>query len=217
MRIQALIRKLRAFLEKELKRAEKTKDQEKICHWLEQLDWIRNRIEEIRTRVKTPLEKDLQIRIPDDLLITALSQPSVRNLFLEIAVYVRGKTDLPVAASVLQELAYLPDRGNVLAWVGDAAINLAVLEEIWSAVDVGVLTERRREYVQNSNLARVCDRWGLYSLRIHFDPPTDPAVLTKETVVRVKGTLTEAIYGILFFRGGLNAVVKAMYLLRPPL
>jgi ribonuclease-3 len=68
---------------------------------------------------------------------------------------------------------------KTLAWIGDAAINLAVIFEIWEPLiaKVGILTNERKKLVENSNLARLCDKWNVYDYRIHFDPQIDPKLV----------------------------------------
>ncbi|KAF5037234.1 hypothetical protein DSECCO2_566780 [anaerobic digester metagenome] len=104
---------------------------------------------------------------------------------------------------------------GALAWIGDAALKIGLLPAIWDPdiAKAGVLTGNRKAYDRNSNLARLCDRWGLYEHRIHFDPDTPRST---RKVDHVKGTLVESVFGILFLREGLKGVASATELLRPP-
>jgi ribonuclease-3 len=60
-------------------------------------------------------------------------------------------------------------------------------------------------------MARVCDNWGLYKHRIHFDPPTE----TKAEIEHNKGTLLEAIYGIIYVEQGFEKVKELIAKLVP--
>lgn len=197
----------------------RSSEREKLTRWVEKLQELRKKIAAIRQFVYPLVVGDLGNPVlSEEILLLALFQPSTRNLFLEIEIHYQGGGTCALMPEELKELATLPEDAKTLAWVGDAALNLAVLSQIWvpSVSRVGELTEKRKEYVQNSNLARLCDRWGLYEHRLHFDPPSDPAILTRETVDHIKGTLVESVFGILFLAGGLTAVADTIPLLRPP-
>ncbi|MCK5390388.1 MAG: hypothetical protein KAJ36_07850, partial [Candidatus Thorarchaeota archaeon] len=56
----------------------------------------------------------------------------------------------------------------------------------------------------NEHMANLCDRWGLYKHRIHFDPETP----SKGEILHDKGTLVEAIYGIVQMEHGFKQVLK---------
>jgi ribonuclease-3 len=51
-------------------------------------------------------------------------------------------------------------------------------------------------------MAELCDNWGLYELRIHFDPHA----VSKSEMEHDKGTLLEAIYGIVYIEHGLEKI-----------
>jgi len=94
----------------------------------------------------------------------------------------------------------------MLALLGDAAIDMAILHHIWKprASDVGYLTERRSGLVSNEHLSKKCDEWRLYENRIHFDPPTP----TKSEMEHIKGTLVEAFYGVIYIEMGFRKVLE---------
>lgn len=196
----------------------RSSERDKLAHWVDKLEQLLEKIHAIHVEVTPLLERDIKKSIVSgEILELAMFQPSTKNLFSEIELYVeRGETCI-LTPYELRELAFLSEGAKTLAWVGDAALNLAVLTQLWmpSVMSVGELTERRKEYVQNANLARLCDRWKLYEHRLHFDPPSDPTIVTRETVDHIKGTLVEAIFGILFLAEGLTGVAEVISLLRP--
>ena len=131
---------------------------------------------------------------------SSLLQLSMKILFSEIHTNFRdGRCALSPTA--LAEMARLPEAAETLAWIGDAALKIGVLPQIWSPrlADAGLLSERRKAYESNVNMARLCDRWGLYEHRVHFDPPVE-----KGDCDHVKGTLVEAVLGIVFLQCGLK-------------
>jgi hypothetical protein len=186
----------------------------KLAHWETGIESILRAIGGIKTVVRPVVESDLGYRIRrEEMFILAFFQPSTRNIFSEIALHFRSHGGCPLSEDDLTTLATLTDAAATLAWIGDAALKIGVLPEIWSpaVADAGVLTDLRRRYDSNENQAILCDRWGLYEHRIHLDPPVPPG-----NAVHVKGTLVESVYGIVFLQGGLRAVADAARLLRPP-
>ena len=158
------------------------------------------------------LERDLKCELPDaELLHIAMFQPSTRNLFMELHTYYMQKNEYPIEEADFNNLVSLSDMGRVLAMIGDSAIELAVIHHLWRerTSDAGEITQQRAEIISNENMARVCDRWNLYSLRIHFDPVTT----TKSEMDHIKGTLLEAIYGIVYINEGFDKIIEIVKLL----
>ncbi len=191
---------------------ENTRAIDKTNKWINDLVKIRNGINNVNSFLLPLLEKKFGTIPEPDILLAALFQPSVRNIFSELKTYYEDIENPPVLEDHLSDLEELGEVGKTLALVGDAALALAVLPYVWESeiAKVGNLSEKRSEYVSNKHLASICDRWGLYDARIHFDPKTP----TKKEMNHVKGTLVESIFGILYLYGGLDAVHKAIPLLR---
>ena len=61
----------------------------------------------------------------------------------------------------------------------------------------------RANIVSNDNMAQLCDKWKLYDMRVHFDPP-----VSRSEMNHVKGTLVEGIYGMMYILGGLDRVAN---------
>jgi hypothetical protein len=188
-------------------------DARKMDAWIEKVDEILQTIEGIRETVRPRVEKDLGFSPgSEEHLILTMFQPSTRNLFAEIEVHFRRHAGCALSSDELLQMAAIPQAAETLAWIGDAALKIGVLPEIWTPriAEAGVLTERRKSYESNANQALLCDRWQLYEHRIHFDPEGPRA-----DVIHVKGTLVESILGMIFLEGGLRAVAGAARLLRP--
>jgi len=188
-------------------------DTRKMDAWIEKVDEILQIIEGIRATVRPRVEADLGFSPgTEEQLILSMFQPSTRNLFAEIEVHFRDHAGCALSSEELLQMAALPQAAETLAWIGDAALKIGVLPEIWTpqVAEAGVLTERRKAYESNANQAILCDRWQLYDHRIHFDPEGPRADET-----HVKGTLVESILGMIFLDGGLRAVARAARLLRP--
>ena len=177
----------------------------KTKKWGQQLSDVIESLVEIRTNLKPQLEKALGVSIKNkELLQVAMFQPSTKNLFNEIQVQLSMDKRSPLEKEDYEVLVSLSEIAQSLALVGDAAISIAVLHHIWQpkATDVGTLTQRRADIVSNEHLAKVCDSWGLYEQRIHFDPASP----SKSEMNHDKGTLVEAICGIVYIEHGFNKV-----------
>jgi ribonuclease-3 len=171
----------------------------KMKRWITQLTSILSLIDQVKDSLRPKLEKVLEVSLhKNELLLVAMFQPSTKNLFLEMM------DEFPSKQEELEHLVALSEMAEALALVGDAAISLAALHHVWQlkAVDVGVLTQRRSDIVNNEHMAELCDNWGLYELRIHFDPHA----VSKSEMEHDKGTLLEAIYGIVYIEHGLEKI-----------
>ncbi|TFH00978.1 MAG: hypothetical protein E4H14_19120, partial [Candidatus Thorarchaeota archaeon] len=167
----------------------------KVQRWQEQLDEINDKIRYIQKTLTPKLEKELDLKIKNkEILLAAMFQPSTKNLFLELEIQSQGK-DNPFDDGGFEALISLSESAKRFALLGDAAISLAAIYHLWKTVreNVGHLTKDKSSIVSNEHLANLCDRWGLYEHRIHFDPETP----SRGEIIHDKGTLVEAVYGII--------------------
>jgi ribonuclease-3 len=177
----------------------------KTKKWSQQLSEVIDSLVKIQTELKPRLEKALGVSIKNkELLQVAMFQPSTKNLFSELQVQLTMDKRSPLGKEDYEVLVSLSEIAQSLALVGDAAISIAVLHYIWQpkAMDVGTLTQRRADIVSNEHLAKVCDSWRLYEQRIHFDPEGP----SKSEMNHDKGTLVEAICGIVYIEHGFSKV-----------
>jgi ribonuclease-3 len=184
----------------------KTRLHGKLERWQEQIDEINVRIRYIKKTLGPKLEKELDLKIKTkERLIAAMFQPSTKNLFLELGTQYRGKNN-PFEDEGFDALILLSESAKRFALLGDAAISMAVIYHLWQtpAEDVGKLTQDKSSIVSNEHMADLCDRWGLYEHRIHFDPETP----SKGEIEHDKGTLVEAIYGIIQIEQGFEQVLN---------
>lgn len=191
-----------------------TRHLSKLRRWQKQLKKIISKVNLIKNSLGPRLEKILGIPIKEsELLLVAMFQPSTKNLFLELETEFCEKELDMVGKEGFDSLASLSEMSKVLALIGDAAISLGVIHFLWKprSVDSGNLTQSRAEVVSNEHMAMVCDNWGLYKNRIHFDPPTE----TKAEIEHNKGTLLEAIYGIIYVEYGFEKVKELISKLVP--
>ncbi|MGY5874945.1 MAG: ribonuclease III domain-containing protein [Candidatus Thorarchaeota archaeon] len=177
----------------------------KLRRWREDLDYIARLIMRIQGSLTPSLEAILDTRFSEnEMLVVSMFQPSTKNIFSELETHYLVGSNSPLTKDEFRNLIDLSEVGQAIALVGDAAISLAVLHHLWKIkdVDVGNLTQERADLVSNENMARVCDEWKLYDHRIHFDPQTT----TKSEMEHDKGTLLEAVFGVVYIEHGLEKV-----------
>ena len=169
----------------------------KLERWQQDIKYIQESLERIEKKLVPKLEKILKIEFQNkELFQVAMFQPSTKNLFLELKTQYRRSADDPLGAEGFAEMINLSEMAKVIALVGDAVISSAVLQHLWEPHlgDAGKITQKKAKIVSNSHMAKLCDKWKLYDYRIHFDPDTP----SKSEMDHDKGTLLEAIYGIIY-------------------
>jgi dsRNA-specific ribonuclease len=193
----------------------KKKEREKFCRWNCELKRILEQISLFEKDVLPLIEKDLGYPFSDrNLVLTAMMQPSVKNTFSDIKTDFENDTQLPISLLELNLLIAAPDTAESMAWVGDFAIRYAVSLYIWeTGLTPEQLHDRREVLVTDKNLSKLCDQWMLYDYRFYQDS-AGPHEKTRE---KIQGTLTEAIFGVIFVERKIEGVQKAIHLIDPNL
>ena len=179
----------------------------KIERWLSDIGSIQESLKRIREDLVPYLEGVLGISFEKkELFQVAMFQPSTKNIFMELETQYRRSKDDPLGADGFAEMINLGEMSKVLALVGDAVISSAVLQHLWEPhlADAGRITQQKAEIVSNEHMAKLCDKWNLYEYRIHFDPDT----ASKSEMNHDKGTLLEAVYGIIYLEHEYKMVLK---------
>jgi dsRNA-specific ribonuclease len=179
----------------------------KLEKWLVDLASVQEGLKRVREILVPYLEKTLETHFENtELFQLAMFQPSTKNLFSELETQYRGCENTPLDNNSFEELINLSEMAQVLALIGDAVVSSAVLQHLWKphVGDAGKITQRKAEIVSNEHMAKLCDKWGLYKYRIHFDPDT-PSKLEEN---HDKGTLVEAVYGIIYIEHEYRRVLK---------
>lgn len=186
-------------------------ERKKVSNWIAQIKQINNQIQNIKKFKLNELNKYFNYDFAEpDLVILSLIQPSIKNLFDELTKYsIKFKLNLNT-----EQFISMDEAAKVLALIGDAAIDLAVIQILWqpNISNVGELTIKRSKLVSNKNLANICDNWGLYELRIPFD--SNQSENNEEKTNHVKGTIVEALFGVIYIEGGLNQIVSSINALK---
>jgi ribonuclease-3 len=179
---------------------ENTRTLRKMNRWRNMLSGIRTSIQHIEEDLQPRLESELDVPLNRRGLLTiSLFQPSTKNVFLEIQTHY-SEEDSACDIQRLETLIGLSEIAKVLGLLGDAVIDIAILDHLWEpdVSRVGHLTQRRSQIVSNEHLSKICDDFGLYEHRIHFDPETQE----KSEMEHIKGTLVEALFGVIYIERG---------------
>lgn len=188
-----------------------TKEKKRISNWINQINKIDHSIQNIVNYKLVELEKNIKYNFAEpDLVVLSFIQPSVKNLFNELIIYF-SKLDFKFN---FEPYLNMDEAAKVLALIGDAAIDLALVQILWepNISNVGELTEKRSSFASNENLARICDKWNLYDFRIHFDP--NKSEIKDETINHVKGTIIEALFGVMYIESGLEQIIPSIVALK---
>jgi ribonuclease-3 len=141
-----------------------------------------------------------------NLIILAFFQPETKNLFNQLKNHPFPKEKNYDFESYLN----LDEAAKVLAFIGDAAISLAMTHVLWepNISSTGELTVKRSKFVSNKNMSKLCDKWNLFDFRLGSSKNVEKA--NKEKMEHSKGTIIEALYGVLYIECGLEKVISSV-------
>lgn len=215
-------KQLKEYIEQDKQDKEKLPAHQKeriapLSGYLDELNHMLEQMEKIEKIIIPKLEKlfHLKFQTPE-MIMLALTRPSVRNIFDNINIHFKDDPNRPLSKEELTELASSGDAAVVLALIGDAALDLAIVQTLWdsSLSKTGELTEKRKKVASNENLAIYCDEWGLYSSRLHRLQNTLDKRMKKETIEHVKGTLVESIFGVVYLEFNLKELLRIVPLIQ---
>jgi hypothetical protein len=112
----------------------------------------------------------------------------------------------------LQEMADVPEDRLTLAHIGDAALGIGVMASIWSVPGTQkiplntYLHNERNKLVENEPLSRFWDSLQLNDSPIIANLPSEND--------KTKGSSMEAVFGIIFLEGGVDAVETGLHNLK---
>lgn len=186
-----------------------SKKSKKLNKWLDMINNFLLKHENIQLNLKTSLEKKFSIKFKNsDLITLALFRPSTKNVFTELSIYFQEEHPNFLNIEKLVYMSNLGDIAEGLATLGDRALDLAVLHTLWEEgiTDKGTLSLEKEQIVENPNLAIYCDDLDLYTNRIHMEKNVNET--KPETIIDIKGTLIEAIIGIIYLEKGVQGVIN---------
>lgn len=185
-----------------------SREKKKNTNWIVQIKKMNDNIQNIKKSKLVELERNINYNFAEpDLVVLSFIQPSIINIFREL--YTDSfKLNLNVD---FEPYLIMDEMTNALALFGDAAINMALLMTIPWQPDIsnsGWLTIQRARYASNENLARICDKWGLYDVRIHLD--LNQSKNNGKKIDHAKATIVEAIFGGIYVEAGLDQVILSI-------
>jgi hypothetical protein len=210
--IESSIREIRDEIVSRTKTSElKPTDRKKFEKWIYNLGGILDQISTIKMTVLPSIKKDLHYSLlNENLILIAMVRPSLKNTFSQISGHFENEPGFKKFQEKLTLLEKCPDTALSFAWAGDTAIKYAILMDIWKpGVTPEELHNSRLALETNENFSKLCDRWKLFENRIHCDPQ----VAKEKTINEIKGSLMEAIFGVILIEKGIDDVEKALPLL----
>ena len=198
------------------------KERKKLQGFIDELNYLQLKINQISTDLIPKLQLKIGIQFTSsELIFIALSRPSVRNIFENLKIYFKnGSNNNPQKLNEeelnhLDILASLGDASNVLALIGDSALNLATSIALWDnrLTTSGAITKKKEKIVSNANLAEFSNRFNLYNYRIKIFKDESEKSSKKLSVNAEKGTLIEAIFGVIYLEHGLDGLTSIVPLL----
>lgn len=192
---------------------EKAKDYRKLQGYLEELQYLLDTIQKIKLDLIPQLESKFRIKFhTPELISLALARPSIRGIFQDLNIHYE-EVEIPLLnPEQFEELASSGDAANVLALLGDAALDLAVVQSLWdsSLATAGKLTQKRATIVSNQNLASFCDKFHLFDYRLKRRHDVSAQHATERTVIHEKGTLVEALFGVIYLEFGFDEFARIL-------
>jgi dsRNA-specific ribonuclease len=191
-------------------------DKKKLLRFENQLQFIIDMITKINSELIPKLESIFRLNFKTpELVMMALARPSIRAVYSGLHMRYSGKDINPLKDDDYKQLAASGDAADVLALIGDAALDLAIVEMQWdsSLSTIGVLTKKREQLAANKNLARVCDEWNLYDYRLKINEPSDVNIKSIKQI-HEKGTLVESLYGVIYLDYGFEELLRTVPLIQ---
>jgi len=123
-------RMLKDYIEREKNNVpiDHTKKRATLSGYLVELNHILEQMEKIKKIIIPKLENLFRLTFPNpELVMFALAHPSIRNIFEDLNTHFKDDANRPLNEEELIELASSGDAAVVLALIGDAALDLAIV------------------------------------------------------------------------------------------
>jgi ribonuclease-3 len=184
-----------------------TRKKNKLQRLIYQIKEMEDTIQDIKNNKITEIENHLDHKFTEpNLVILAFFHQDAKSLFAELKNHPFSKENNFDFESYLN----LDEAAKVLALIGDSAISLAMIHVLWNPniSSTGELTVKRSEFVSNKNMAKLCDKWNLFDFRLGSTKNTEDA--NEEKIEHAKGTIIEALYGVLYIECGLDKIISSV-------
>jgi len=120
------------------------------------------------------------------------------------------ETRHPNLRKSIYKLSELPGETESLAYLGNATLLLAAVHHLWAsdtAPTKAMLDQKGQPFKDKKHQAQLERKWRLYENTIGFDRKPRSNIDEEN---HDRSTLVEAVFGLLYIKGGLAAVIKAM-------
>jgi len=180
---------------------------DKLVTLIAQLRDIEGTVQDIKDNKIAEIERSFDYKFTEpNLVVLAFFQADTNGLFTKLKNHPfqnEKKFDF-------EPYLNLDEAARVLAWIGDSAIDLAITHFLWqpNISSTGELSIKRAEFVSNKNLAKLCDKWNLFDFRLGSTKSMENA--NEEKVEHAKGTIVEALFGVLYIECGLEKVISSV-------
>lgn len=205
------------LIEKDEVPEDNLKDYRKIQRFVDELEYLVKTLTEIREELIPSIEKFFRLEFPTpELIYLAMSRPGIKKIFEDLHIFFDRIGNSVFNNDEFKDLSSCGDAGDVLALIGDSAIDLAVVETLWdsSLSTTGELTIKRGKIVRNKNLAIICDRMNIYDYRLKKLLDNSSQNSKTSTINHEKGTLIEALYGVIYLEFGFEEILRTVPLLQ---
>ncbi|WP_214041022.1 hypothetical protein [Methanoculleus sp.] len=188
----------------------------KLDGWVLDITELQTKVTYIQQRIIPQISRDLQFDFGDpDLILRIMVDGTAKGMFWEMLSEFPEKR-YPKLRKSIRAMSEFPGEAESLAYLGNAALLLAATHHLWvsNTPSKAALDQKSQPFKDKKYQALLEKRWMLYENTIGFDHKLRSNIDEEN---HDRSTLVEAVFGLLYIKGGLDAVIKAMPLfLREP-
>ncbi|ABN56374.1 MULTISPECIES: hypothetical protein [Methanoculleus] len=182
----------------------------KLDGWVLGITELQTKAAHIQQHIIPQVRRDLQFDFEDsNLILRVMVDGTAKDMFSDMLKEF-PETRHPELRKSIYEFSKLPGKVESLAYLGNAALLLAAVHHLWASDTTpskAMLDQKGQPFKDKKYQAQLERKWMLYENTIGFDHKPRSNI-DKENHDR--STLVEAVFGLLYIKGGLDAVIKAM-------
>lgn len=182
----------------------------KLDGWVLGTTELQTKVAYIQQHIIPQVNRDLQFDFEDsNLILRVMVDGTAKGMFLEMLKEF-PETRHPDLRKSIYELSELPGETESLAYLGNAALLLAAVHHLWASDTVpskAMLDQKSQPFKDKKYQAQLERKWMLYENTIGFDRKPRSNIDEEN---HDRSTLVEAVFGLLYIKGGLDAVIKAI-------
>jgi 23S rRNA maturation mini-RNase III len=181
----------------------------KLDGWVLDITELQTKATYIQQHIIPQIRRDLQFIFEDpNRILRVMVDGTAKSMFLEMLKEF-PETRHPKLRKSIYEMSKLPDEVESLAYLGNAALLLAAAHHLWTSntPSKGTLDQMSQQFKDKKYQAQLERKWRLYENTIGFDHKPRSNIDEEN---HDRSTLVEAVFGLLYIKSGLDAVIKAM-------